>query len=589
MADVQTSNLYPPIIDTFMPAFTGSECKVYFEFSDFNTEEDILLNYGIQASVVNQKNNISSLAGRESGGTPAAVRLYTLEKDSNGYYITIQGTDLKDGFFHIDQFYKVQLRFISANLPETITNIDKPVPRLSWVNSNLNYFSEWSTVCLIRRISEPHIETTTFISLNPQSGYDIYSPMVRFGGKLVFSDPHETEYLSSYLLVLYKVNSPSSEEIVEESGILYNTKENYVNRIKYSFKHRLQPNYSYRVEIRITTNNLYEQTYVYENITYTPILVGNDFNFTVKVDEEQGRNKLTYVINDRTPGSEEQYWNYFIISRTSNKSNFKVYEDIYSNKITAASLGYEQIFYDESIESGVWYQYCMQLTNKNFGEIAENRPELAVSGIVDNPAWNGENGFVDPPYINNFEYMFLNSKNKQLKMQFDSRVTSYKRINSESKTETIGSPYPFVRRNSAVNYKQFSINGLISFHTDDANIFLTDEKLYGSIALPLYEQYNSENRINPYIDYNKEREFREKVIDFLTSGRVFLLRTMTEGNVLVRLMDINITPNQSLNNYICSFTATANEIGECTPDNYYKYGVFYHRPNLETKIIDGGL
>ena len=42
------NNLYPPIIDTYMPAFladggqlTGEMCRVYFSISLYNSKEDI--------------------------------------------------------------------------------------------------------------------------------------------------------------------------------------------------------------------------------------------------------------------------------------------------------------------------------------------------------------------------------------------------------------------------------------------------------------------------------------------------------------------------------------------------------------------
>ena len=146
----------------------------------------------------------------------------------------------------------------------------------------------------------------------------------------------------------------------------------------------------------------------------------------------------------------------------------------------------------------------------------------------------------------------------------------------EAKTETLGSPYPIIRRNSKTNYKQFALTGIISFLSDDGEIFLTEDEIYDGLTsnTERYKEYNEEHRITPYTDYIKEREFRERVINYLTSDKAFLLRTMTEGVILIKLMNVNITPNQSLNNYICTFTADAIEIDESNPENYYKYKVF---------------
>ena len=41
---------------------------------------------------------------------------------------------------------------------------------------------------------------------------------------------------------------------------------------------------------------------------------------------------------------------------------------------------------------------------------------------------------------------------------------------------------------------------------------------------------------------------------------------------MVRLVDVNCTPNQSLDRMIYSLTTTANEIDDNTMKNYLKYG-----------------
>ena len=42
MANTLTSNLYPPLVDTFMPAFVRTQpCRIYFSLSDYNSESEI--------------------------------------------------------------------------------------------------------------------------------------------------------------------------------------------------------------------------------------------------------------------------------------------------------------------------------------------------------------------------------------------------------------------------------------------------------------------------------------------------------------------------------------------------------------------
>jgi len=52
-----------------------------------------------------------------------------------------------------------------------------------------------------------------------------------------------------------------------------------------------------------------------------------------------------------------------------------------------------------------------------------------------------------------------------------------------------------------------------------------------------------------------------------------LLRTLTEGNVLVKLMNISLTPQTTLGRMIYSFSAEAYEVAECSLDNFINYGI----------------
>lgn len=598
MADILTSNLYPPIIDSFMPAFVINEenpnCIVKFTIPNTNTISDINTN-GVQVIIKNQKNNINSLKNDKA---PAGVLLKTMQPDpevNNGYFIEINPSELKDDQFYIDQFYKLQLRFTSNEIGVQITN--NTIPDATWLSKNLNYFSEWSTVCLLKRISEPYIEFKSFTQLIGDDYPYCRSPFLELDEKLQFLNANENEYLSYYKLELYSADRETingetkfiEDDLIEESDIIYNSEDTFINRIQYKFKSLLasgefintetgeiQQNPStleadYIVKIHITTNNLYTYTF---NKNFIASIVNNDYvtiDFNIQPQPDQGRIRVDFSIqspNQIPVLSDERTLRYIILHRTSSKSSFKTANDqVIPNwerlaKIRLADSDYSShtviTIYDNSIESGVFYRYGIRVVSYD---------EVQSTTLIQ----------ADDYSICDFEDVFLNGDFHQLKLRYNSRVTSYKRIVMENKVETIGSRFPFIRRNTATNYKQFSINGLITFHTDDANIFLLENKIYGGQPgmLAKHKNHNIENGITPYNDYTKEREFREKVIDFLTSGKPILMRTMTEGNVLVRLMDINITPNQSLNNYICEFTATAIEIAEANFENYYKYDIFH--------------
>ena len=104
------------------------------------------------------------------------------------------------------------------------------------------------------------------------------------------------------------------------------------------------------------------------------------------------------------------------------------------------------------------------------------------------------------------------------------------------------------------------------------NFFKGSKKdLYGQDVLPFYDEFNQQNNVTPYNDYIYEREFRKKVMQFLYNNNIKLFRSLTEGNILVKLMNITLTPNNQLGRLIYDFSCTAYEIDKSTYDNYIKY------------------
>jgi hypothetical protein len=80
----------------------------------------------------------------------------------------------------------------------------------------------------------------------------------------------------------------------------------------------------------------------------------------------------------------------------------------------------------------------------------------------------------NPTYIiGDFEDMFLTDAERQLKIRFNPGVSSFKPVILENKIETMGGKYPFILRNGSVNYKEFSISGLLSYLTDEKELFMT--------------------------------------------------------------------------------------------------------------------
>ena len=199
-----------------------------------------------------------------------------------------------------------------------------------------------------------------------------------------------------------------------------------------------------------------------------------------------------------------------------------------------------------------------------------------------------------------FNDVFLTAGDKQLKITLNNEIGSLSYNLQESKTDTIGSQFPWIRRNGAIKYRTFSLGGLISYlgnnemilfsnsENSDTNIeyqnnlaekninglFYSKDDLFPQEVSELYQSYNLDNGVTNYNDIMLEKVFRDKVIDFLLEDRPVLFRSATEGNILIRLMDLSFSPNTQLKNYIYSFGSTVVEIAECNFDNFHKYNIY---------------
>ncbi len=546
-------NLYPPVVSTYMPAFLNTEdCKLYFSLSPYNNFSDIKY---AQVSIVYQNSNLSALK-KEYKNDIKVCDIHIDENVKNSdqkYYVVINAKDLAENKFAINTYYKVQIRFThrdASDLPLK-NGFNAYEETANWLVNNLENFSEWSTVCLIRGISKPIIQLASYIE---EGKNNFTSRTLRVLGNLSFEDKNETEVLSSYQLFLKDENFT----IVERTDQIYTNILN-PNAIDYTLGTLLEKNKTYELIIKYTTRNLYTP------LTDLSIKLkisnkGIDFNnLTINsvIANDLDAASVVITFNQFNQQSTDSYW----IKRASIKDNFKKWE--YMHELV--NPNYKQVKYiwnDFSIESGTWYKYALEVKreDKIIDMIICEKPVLAV--------------LEDAYFMRNY---------RQLSISLNPQVSSYQRVISDTVTSTLGSKFPFISRNGNANYRQFSISGLIASGMDENGIFTSKDEIY-QLNKYLYEQFNYDHGISPYKDYQYEYHFREKVLDFLYDEQPKLFRSPTEGNMIVKLTNINLTPNQTLGRLLYSFNATVVEIDECTPENLMKYGIF--RTGSETDIID---
>lgn len=552
-ATVGINNIYPPVVNPFAPTFViGSEsgCKIYFSISAYNSINEYK---DVHIAITKQSDNLTAFdkakypsqikiisAALNTGNTTnySKINIDKNRQSDDKYYIALPNEDIQDGF-QTGIVYKVQLRFSNntSGLYEVPQKLD------DYLNTHLASFSEWSQVSLVQGINQPIVALKNGQGgvLTPSSNniWNIDTFEIVGSVQIDNNDP-----LRQYTLSLYD----SLGNLIETSGVLFPSYQSYTDQINYVFKHALEDGVSYILEFNYMTYGLYTETLRYPILSLLNLIEQLNATLTAIEDVENGRIGLRIQTTVAMP-----FAGTITIRRTSSKSDFEIWEDIHTVELRAERLDY--LWYDYTVESGIWYKYCVQKR-----DIVGNR------GVVVK---------LNDPVMIIFDSLFLTADSTQIKIKFNPQISSFQRVVSDNKVDTIGSKYPYIKRNGALGYRQFSISGLVSFLMDEDKIFTSREEIYSENVLKLYKDYNSdyENRIDIFNDITYERDFRERVIDFLYKHNVKLFRSATEGNILVKLTDISFTPNQVLGRRIYSFQCTAHEIDEYTLVNCDKYDI----------------
>ena len=522
--------LFPPIIDSVFPAFAINDddktIKIVFSFP--NASEQFVAGDQIQYKINRQDNN-------------KFIESETLSPIPEGdkYFI-----ELKKSIFETGFLYKIQLRVIRGKTQ-----------------------SEWSAVMITKAINQPKIEiedsdiddiSNTINSISDET------PLFR--GICEFSST-DKEFVDKYCFTLY--NNENVE--LESSGWMQHT-----NRIDtYRFKTHLINNNIYKAIYQIVSNNGYEKS-------------AEEYKFKIATQELSGDLPLVKLIVNSDLKERENAYNSialqyevdkenrkhllkgnYVLTRTSNKSNYQIWENLKYFAFQDKLFEGEEIYRDYTIESGIKYKYAFQMEN-GFG--------LRTDRI-----------YAEDACQNDFEYSYLFANNQQLKLKFNNKIATFKHTTLNAKTDTIGSKYPTITRNGYAYYAEFPITGLISLHMDEHQTFFVEKddgyycgdelvipadnyrvELKSDISTPEIQERIDEKytkTFNTHLTHDNifiERKFREKVEEFFNNGKPMLFKSPTEGNILVALTNVTMTPNAQLGRAIYEFSATAYEIAECT-------------------------
>lgn len=468
------------------------------------TEKKIILPYTLNRSV--NKNDIKGykllvkkITTNQIIGTVDS-NPNNLEEYKNNNYVEF---DLSNDII-AKGYYKFQLAFVSTDKEEPI----------------IGYYS---TPAIGRYIEKPNLEVLNFDT-----------DLMKIQGN--YNPNNSGEYLYSIRFYL----KDQDGILLEDSGdILYNSSnidENNNSNLEYIFKYIPTYGQRYRAYIKITTGNNYVDIVDNGKDILAMPSINPEIQLNVITNNNYDEGYIEVAVqpfkNSNTPVTGA-----FSLGRSSSKDNFKSYEPLlkfeFINEIPKRII-YKDLF----VEYGIEYKYAIQQYNKN--------------GIYSKKIWSN----LSQAW---FEDLFLTDGKQQFKIKYNPKVSSIKTTLQESKVDTLGGQYPFIFRNGNTKYKELPISGLISYLSDENEMFFT--KPYN------FEKTTNLTNENIYM----ESLFKNQIIEWLNNGEVKFFKSPTEGSLLVRLMNISLSPNDTLGRMLHTFNCTAYEIGELNYNNLVKY------------------
>ena len=524
--------LNPPQINSKLPAFAENNLIVPFNLNKAVSPVDFDQVAIIVKSV--QTNLIKLQWSSSQYYYDSASRTYKVEFNIDDYNGTEEGQN-KPFYPQIGQYYKVQIALINK--------ID-------------NSYGYYSSVGTLKYTSEPRLSIKELENENTKHTYEytgVYSQHP--------ADENDvrdtTEKVYSYYFNLYDENNELVASSGEQLHNSSNDKEIDQSTDTWNVRKNLEPNVHYTIEYGVTTmNGLTPDPVRYsiiESETKAPnvhatLQVSNVYDDGYMLVKLVGDNS-GILVNGR-----------FILMRCSSEDNFESWYEL--TKFDLAqwdSKTFKVICKDHTVKQGIRYIYAIRAYNS--------------AGLFSDRMKN-----IEGPVQCDFEDAFLYDGERQLKIRFNPKVTSFKNTILETKTDTIGGKYPFVFRNGNVSYKEFPISGLISLLGDENNEFLSNLPPTAGDTIEEFGHWLTTDNIR------KEREFKMLVLSWLTNGKPKLFRSPAEGNYIVRLMNTSLSPNDTLGRMLHTFSSTAYEIAEYNFDNLKQFG-FAMEDYTETRTL----
>ena len=605
--------LLPPIVLDTLPTFDDStNFKFYFSVGNTlalnSADNDNIQTIQIaiqQQEETSKSNNFQSIYfDTQYQLFEASEAIIDTNSSFGDHYIQIN----QEFFPHYQKFYKIRIRFSKQPKTSLETNLQ-----------SLN-FSEWSKICIVKKI-----EQVTFLLSSPFSDKHIINNEVKqisfipykITGFIKNKNTTNNEVLKSVNIVIRQ--SGQKKPVIISGNISPYNKVGFV----YWLNKELKQSVCYIMNITFTTQSGYTSTKTYKFIS---ISRGEDDNHAAVYlipDSNRGLMNIQIVI-PKLYGFNGN----LVIRRTSAESNYTEWEDckiiqFYSqgDKKNTVDIDLNCVYTwaDKTVKSGMYYKYGVCKLKQGGWRGTFKKSTTVNACFFDDIYLMADNRQLRvkfDPTISNFKYNLNETLQTTLgsKYPFISRsgATNYRSFTlgglittymdtepdttifsdslgqlSQTSTRFINDNENDFEKNSVFrNFQTYNsetqfnneINGV-----NELKEFTSKKELYdfnnkfnfsdNEDPYKLMKEYNLKNDVNQYEDVNYEREFRQKVIEFLYSNSIKLFRSSTQGTMLVKLMNISLTPKQQLGRMLYSFSADAIEIDDYNLLNCNKYNI----------------
>ena len=488
----------------------------------------------------NQENEIQFIIPKKASNYDAEYNNAITEYQNQ---ITIINEKYLNGDYETEEAYKSDLNDVKkehqeklAALSESGKNYDK-FKVGQYYKIQIAYIND-GTVGYYSSVAVAKYTTKPIVTINHLDEKMLNSHIYSYTGiyKQDFENADKSERVYSYRFDLYDQN----DKIIRTSGELLHNSENdelASSEDSYSFSEDLPLGQTYSIKYTVITNNGMESSSPRYRVIQKPSINPEiQASLLAKLNYDNGYIDISLKAFEQA----DLATGFFMIVRSCEDSNFTKWEEVHKFSLTA-QIPTKHLYRDFTVEQGKKYRYGLQQYNNN---------NLYSNRILSNTL------------LADFEDAFLFDGKRQLKIKYNPKVSSFKKDLLETKTDTIGGKHPFIFRNGRVYYSEFSISGLISYQMDEENLFLSEEE-YGLTEKTV--NLTGEN-------IAAEREFKMKVLEWLTNGEPKVFRSPAEGNFIVRLMNSSLSPNDTVGRMLHTFTSTAYEVADFNYETLGKMG-----------------